>query len=87
MSTTTFTELLSEREIILPEPSARPAASAVLLPAIPLDRAKPARGKALTGRRAARRRARLDWEAIAVILLMLVCAVTCVYRLIWSVQF
>ena len=76
MSTTTFTELLSEREITLPEPPVRLAATALPLPA---------RHKARTGRRAARR-VRLDWEAMAVILLMLVCAAVCVYRLCWAVQ-
>ena len=80
MSTTTFTELLSEREMTLPEPPARLAATALPLPA---------RHKARTGRRAGRRaarRVRLDWEAMAVILLMLVCAAVCVYRLCWAVQ-
>ena len=91
MSATTFTELLLEREIPLPEPNARPVElalplPALSLPAVSLDRATPVRGKARTGRRAARRRARLDWEAIAVILLILVCTAVCVYRLFWSMQ-
>lgn len=93
MSTTLFNEPLLESERSRQELVAGSTEPALLLSAVPFDlapliqeKARAGRRQAVSARRTSRRRVRLDWEAIAVILLILVSGAICIYRLFWSMQ-